>query len=167
MKLEDSIDDSLKNIIARKHVAETKVHSKVPLLILLARFWHEGWELTRSIFLYVVVGVGIGAFIHGYLPVGFFETYLRNGSWWSVPLATILAVPLYSNAVGVIPVMQALVAKGVPFGTALAFMMATVGLSLPEALILKKAMKPKLLVAFFSVVTLGIVLIGYVFNALV
>lgn len=167
MKLEDSIDDSLKNIIARKHVAETKVHSKVPLLILLARFWHEGWELTRSIFLYVVVGVGIGAFIHGYLPVGFFETYLRNGSWWSVPLATILAVPLYSNAVGVIPVMQALVAKGVPFGTALAFMMATVGLSLPEALILKKAMKPKLLVAFFSVVTVGIVLIGYVFNALV
>jgi uncharacterized membrane protein YraQ (UPF0718 family) len=167
MKLEDSIDDSLKNIIARKHVAETKVHSKVPLLILLARFWHEGWELTRSIFLYVVVGVGIGAFIHGYLPVGFFETYLQNGSWWSVPLATILAVPLYSNAVGVIPVMQALVAKGVPFGTALAFMMATVGLSLPEALILKKAMKPKLLVAFFSVVTLGIVLIGYVFNALV
>ncbi len=167
MKLEDSIDDSLKNIIARKHVAETKVHSKVPLLILLARFWHEGWELTRSIFLYVVVGVGIGAFIHGYLPVGFFETYLRNGSWWSVPLATILAVPLYSNAVGVIPVVQALVAKGVPFGTALAFMMATVGLSLPEALILKKAMKPKLLVAFFSVVTIGIVLIGYVFNALV
>lgn len=166
MKLENSIDDSLKKIIANTIIAETKAKKAVPWATLLKRFWHEGWDLTRQIFLYVVVGVGIGALIHGYLPVGFFESYLKNGSWWSVPLATILAVPLYSNAVGVIPVMQALVAKGVPFGTALAFMMATVGLSLPEALILKKAMKPKLLLAFFSVVTTGIIIIGYVFNTI-
>ncbi len=166
MKLENSIDDSLKKIIANKHISETKAKKTLPLFTLLTRFWHEGWDLTRQIFLYVVVGVGIGALIHGYLPVGFFETYLKNGNWWSVPLATILAVPLYSNAVGVIPVMQALVAKGVPFGTALAFMMATVGLSLPEALILKKAMKPKLLFSFFAVVTIGIIVIGYIFNAI-
>ncbi len=166
MKLENSIDDSLKNIIANKSSAEIKVKKKVPLLTLLTCFWYEGGDLTRRIILYVVVGVGIGALIHGYLPVGFFESYLKNGSWWSVPLATILAVPLYANAVGVIPVMQALVAKGVPFGTALAFMMATVGLSLPEALILKKAMKPNLLFSFFAVVTIGIIVIGYLFNAI-
>jgi hypothetical protein len=98
--------------------------------------------------------------------MNFFEKYLINSNWWSVPLATILAVPLYSNAVAVIPIMEVLVTKGIPFGTALAFMLATVGLSLPEALILKKAMKPKLLFSFFAVVTLGIILIGYLFNFL-
>lgn len=108
--------------------------------------------------------MGLGALIHGYVPVGFFEKYLRNFTWWSVPLATVLAIPLYSNAAGVIPVIQALVAKGVPLGTALSFMMATVGLSLPEALILKRAMKIKLLSLFFSTVGLGIILIGYLFN---
>ncbi|MBP6994325.1 permease, partial [Candidatus Woesebacteria bacterium] len=166
MKLENSIDDSLRAIIAKKPVAQNIQQSKVPLSSLLIQFWHEGWEITKSIFLYVVVGVGVGAIIHGYLPVGFFEKYLANGNWWSVPLATILAVPLYSNAVGVIPVMQVLVSKGVPLGTALSFMMATVGLSFPEALILKKAMKPRLLYSFFITVTLGIMLIGTAFNLL-
>ncbi len=108
-----------------------------------------GWNLTKKIFSYVLIGVGLGALIHGFVPVGFFEKFLKNSSWWSVPLATILAIPLYSNAVGVIPVVQALVVKGVPLGTALSFMMATVGLSLPEALILKRAMKIKLLILFF------------------
>jgi uncharacterized membrane protein YraQ (UPF0718 family) len=89
---------------------------------------------------------------------------LEGGSWWSVPAAALLAIPLYSNAVAVIPVMEALVAKGVPFGTALAFMMATVGLSFPEALILKKALKTRALLAFFGTVAIGIVLTGYLFN---
>jgi hypothetical protein len=135
-------------------------------LSLLLYFWKEGFSLTKKIFPYVIIGVGLGAIVHGFVPMNFFEKYLINSNWWSVPLATILAVPLYSNAVAVIPIMEVLVTKGIPFGTALAFMLATVGLSLPEALILKKAMKPKLLFSFFAVVTLGIILIGYLFNFL-
>jgi uncharacterized membrane protein YraQ (UPF0718 family) len=167
MGLEKEIDDDLKKIIEkskdqRQNPLKQKETASKELLI---QFWIEGWSLTRKIFTYVLIGVGLGAVIHGFVPIGFFEQYLKNTNLWSVPLAAILAVPLYSNAVGVIPIMEALVDKGVPFGTALAFMMATVGLSLPEALILKKAMKTRLLISFFGVVTLGIIFIGYLFNA--
>lgn len=129
-------------------------------------WWHEAYRLTLKLLPYILIGVGLGAVIHGYVPRGFFETTLHSGMWWSVPIATVAAVPLYSNAVGVVPVMQALVAQGVPIGTAFAFMMATVGLSLPEALILKKVMSVKLLALFFGLVTTGIVLIGYLVNLL-
>lgn len=167
--LEDEIDESLKKIINQPKNIKKQIlkQEKVKLSFLLKHFWNEGWDLTKKIFTYVLIGVGLGAIIHGFVPVGFFEKYLANSSLWSVPLAAILAVPLYSNAVGVMPIMRALVVKGVPFGTALAFMMATVGLSLPEALILKKAMKIKLLVSFFTVVTVGIILIGWLFNTIV
>jgi uncharacterized membrane protein YraQ (UPF0718 family) len=143
MGLEEEIDDDLKRIINQSKNNRHSVYNfkKEKLIKLLPRFWQEGFDITKKVFSYVLIGVGLGALIHGYVPMGFFERYLKNGSFWSVPLATILAVPLYSNAVGVIPIMQALVSKGVPFGTALSFMMATVGLSLPEAMILKKAMK--------------------------
>lgn len=163
--LEKEIDESLRKIIenSKNNKATIKI-KKEPWKILLKNFWYEGWSLTKKIFSYVLIGVGLGALIHGFVPVGFFEKYLKNSSWWAVPLATILAIPLYSNAVGVIPIVQALVAKGVPLGTALSFMMATVGLSLPEALILKRAMKIKLLILFFSTVAIGIILIGYFFN---
>lgn len=133
---------------------------------LLKLWWEEGFALTKKLIPYVLIGVGIGALIHGYVPQDFFEDRLSNGAWWTVPLATIVAVPLYSNAVAVIPIMSALVAKGVPIGTAIAFMMATVGLSLPEALILKKVMSMRLLIAYFSVVTVGIILIGWMINIL-
>lgn len=166
MNLEKEIDDSLKALIEKSkkgHKLDLKI-KKEKFLKLLGKFWQEGWGFTKKIYPYVLVGVGFGALIHGFVPVNFFEHYLKKGKIWTVPLATILAVPLYSNAVGVIPVMEALVAKGVPFGTALAFMMATVGLSLPEAMILKRAMKTRLLIVFFGVVTLGIILIGWFFN---
>lgn len=168
MRLEAEIDDDLKKIIANSKNKKAVEFSfkKEKITVLLPKFWQEGWEITKKVFVYVLIGVGLGALIHGYVPMGFFEKYLKNSSWWSVPLAAILAVPLYSNAVGVIPIMQALVVKGVPFGTALSLMMATVGLSLPEAMILKKAMKTKLLISFFTVVTIGIILIGYFFNFL-
>ncbi len=133
---------------------------------LLLVWWREGLTLTKKLTPYVLMGIAIGAAIHGFIPQNFFEQTLNNGAWWAVPLATIVAVPLYSNAVGVIPIMQALVIKGVPVGTALAFMMATVGLSLPEALILKKVMSLKLLAMYFGVVTVGIMLIGYSLNIL-
>ncbi|MFH1947535.1 MAG: permease [Candidatus Magasanikbacteria bacterium] len=124
----------------------------------------EAWGIVRKVVLYIIAGVALGAIIHGFVPANFFESYLQTAGVFAVPLAVILAVPLYSNASGVIPVIQALIAKGVSIGTGLAFMMAVVGLSLPEALILKKVMKLKLLLTFFGIVTLGIIFIGYLFN---
>ena len=134
---------------------------------LLLTWWGEGLTLTKKLIPYVLIGVGLGAAIHGIVPQDFFEHTLNNEAWWTVPLAVIVAVPLYSNAVAVIPIMQALVGVGVPLGTAMAFMMATVGLSLPEALILKKVMSLKLLAMYFGVVTVGIVLVGYLFNSII
>jgi uncharacterized membrane protein YraQ (UPF0718 family) len=134
---------------------------------LVLTWWSEGLALTGKLVPYVLLGVGLGAAIHGFVPQDFFEHTLSGGAWWTVPLATIVAVPLYSNAVAVIPIMQALVGVGVPFGTAIAFMMATVGLSLPEALILKKVMSLKLLALYFGTVTIGIICIGYLFNVVI
>ncbi len=127
-------------------------------------WWQEALELTKKLVLYILIGVGLGAAIHGFVPQNFFESALGNNAWWTVPVAVLVAVPLYSNAVGVVPVVQALVLKGVAIGTSFAFMMATVGLSLPEALILKKVMSMKLLLTYFGVVTIGIIIIGYLLN---
>ncbi|MFH1789948.1 MAG: permease [bacterium] len=124
----------------------------------------EAFGIIRNIWLYIIIGVLLGAVIHNYIPVGFFEEYLQKAGILAVPLAVILAVPMYSNASAVVPVIQALVAKGIPFGTAFAFMMAVVGLSLPEAIMLKKVLKLKLLLWFFALVTVGIVAIGFIFN---
>jgi hypothetical protein len=121
----------------------------------------EALGVMRQIWIYIVVGIAIGAGIHGYIPEGFFEQYLEAAGFWGVPVAVLLAVPMYANASGVIPIIFALVEKGVPVGTALAFMMAVVGLSLPEALILQKVLQWQLLGAFFGVVTVGIIGIGY------
>ena len=127
-----------------------------------------GIEYTKDIFsqiwLYVMIGVGIGAFIHGYVPVSFVTTYAGNSNPFAVPIAVILGVPLYSNAAGTIPIVQALMEKGLALGTTLAFMMAVTSLSLPEFVILRKVLKPRLLLTFFGTVALGIVLIGYLFN---
>jgi hypothetical protein len=127
---------------------------------------HEAWSITRRITPFVLIGVALGAAIHSYVPQGYFEKMLQQTGLFSVPLAVLLAIPLYANASGVIPIIEALIAKGVATGTALAFMMAIVGLSLPEALILKRAMTWKLIGIFFGVVASGIIVIGYVFNAL-
>lgn len=124
----------------------------------------EAFKITKKIVPYILFGVGVGALIHGYVPNGFFEKYITKSNPFAVPLAVVLAIPLYSNASGVIPIVESLVSKGIPLGTALVFMMATVGLSLPEALILKRIMKLPLLIAFFGIVALGIIIIGYIFN---
>jgi len=126
----------------------------------------EAFGIVKKVLPYIIIGVAVGAIIHGYVPANFFESYLQKAGILGVPLAVILAVPLYSNASGVIPIIQALVAKGVPLGTALAFMMAVVGLSLPEALILKKVLKLPLLLTFFGIVTIGIIIMGYLLNLL-
>lgn len=130
----------------------------------LKLFWNEGWGYTKKILIYVIIGVGVGALIHGYVPSDFFERYITADNLLAVPIAVVAAVPLYANAVGVIPIMESLVAKGIPLGTAMAFMMAIVGLSLPEALILKQVMKLRLLMYFFGITTINIIAIGYLFN---
>jgi len=126
----------------------------------------DAFAITRKVTPYVLLGVGAGALIHGFVPEGFFEEYIQKDNLFAVPVAVILAVPFYANASGVIPIMESLVEKGIPLGTALAFMMAVVGLSFPEALILKKVMKLPLLLAFFGIVSIGIIFVGYVFNLL-
>lgn len=126
----------------------------------------DAWGIVRGVVLYVIIGIGIGAAMHGYVPEGFFETYLSADKWYSVPLAVILAVPMYANAAGIVPVIQVFVAKGVPLGTAIAFMMGVVGLSLPEATLLKKVMTWRLIGIFFGVVALFIMLSGYLFNVI-
>lgn len=122
------------------------------------------WNIVRGVLVYVLVGIGIGAAMHGFVPDGFFERYLAAGNWWSMPLAVILAVPMYANAAGIVPVIEVFVAKGVPLGTAIAFMMSVVGLSLPEATLLKKVMTWRLIGIFFGVVTVFIIISGYLFN---
>jgi hypothetical protein len=141
-------------------------NQKMELKKLLSYWWTDGFTITKSIFPYVVLGVAIGSIIHGFVPALLIEKYLSVKAWWVVPMATLLGVPLYANSVSVIPIVEALIGKGIPMGTALAFMTATVTLSIPEALILKKAMKWQLLAIFFGITILGIILIGYLFNFL-
>jgi uncharacterized membrane protein YraQ (UPF0718 family) len=131
---------------------------------LIKIFWSECWDITKKIILYVLAGIAIGALIHGYVPTGYFEEYITKENLFAVPLATLLAVPMYANVAGIIPIIESLIEKGIPLGTAMSFMMATVGLSLPEALILIKVMKLKLLLFFFGIVTINIIFIGYIFN---
>ena len=125
----------------------------------------ESTGIVRSVLPYVLIGIAIGAVMHGYIPEGFFEDYIGNGSWYAVPLAVILGVPMYANATGIVPVIQVFVEKGIPLGTSLAFMMAVVGLSIPEAMLLRKVMTGKLIAIFFGVVATCIILAGYFFNA--
>lgn len=127
----------------------------------------DAWGIVKGVALYVVIGIAIGAAVHGYVPEGFFESSMNRGNWWAVPIAVICAVPMYANAAAIVPVIEVFVAKGVPLGTAIAFMMATVGLSLPEAVLLKKVMTWKLIGIFFGTVTASIILSGYVFNVLI
>ena len=126
----------------------------------------DAWAITGRVMPYVLIGVGVGAAVHGYIPEGYFESILSGNNIWGVPLAVVIGIPLYANASAAIPIMSALVEKGVALGTAIAFMMAIVGLSLPEALILKRVMSWKLLGIFFGTVTAAIICIGYALNVL-
>jgi len=120
--------------------------------------------VVKKVWLYIIIGIGIGAWIHGYVPADFLAQYAGSDKWYAVPLATLIGIPLYSNAAGVIPLVGALSEKGVSMGTTLAFMMAVTGLSLPEFMILKKVMKLKLIIIFAGIVGTGIIFTGYLFN---
>jgi hypothetical protein len=123
-------------------------------------------DIVGRVWLYVVLGIAVGAAIHGYVPTNAMAAIMGRDAWWSVPLAVLLGVPMYSNAAGIIPIVQALLGKGAALGTVLAFMMAVIGLSLPEAIILRKVLKLPLIFAFFGVVAAGIMVVGFLFNAL-
>jgi hypothetical protein len=121
-------------------------------------------DVVKTVWLSLIAGIGVGAWIHGYVPDGFLTAIMGTSAWWSVPAAVLLGVPLYSNAAGIIPIVPALLSKGVSLGTALAFMMSVIGLSLPEVIILRKVLKPPLIFAFVGVVAVGITAVGYLFN---
>jgi hypothetical protein len=121
-------------------------------------------DIVSKVWIYIVAGIAVGAAVHGYVPENFMASFMGKGAWWSVPLAVLIGVPLYSNAAGIIPILQALLEKGAALGTALAFMMAVIGLSLPEMIILKKVMKLPLIIIFISVVATGIMILGFIFN---
>jgi hypothetical protein len=121
-------------------------------------------DIVGKVWPYVLAGIAVGAGIHGYVPENFMAAIMGKGAWWSVPLAVLIGVPMYSNAAGIIPVVQALLGKGAALGTVLAFMMSVIGLSLPETIILRKVLRPQLIAVFVGVVTVGILIVGYVFN---
>ena len=121
-------------------------------------------EIVGRVWLYVLLGIAVGAGIHGYVPENFMASIMGRGAWWSVLLAVVIGMPMYSNAAGIIPIVQALLGKGAALGTVLAFMMSVIGLSLPEAIILRQVLKPRLIATFFGVVAGGILLVGYLFN---
>ena len=121
-------------------------------------------EIVGKVWLYIVLGVGLGAGIHGYVPENFMASLMGKSVWWSVPVAVLIGVPMYSNAAGILPVVQALLGKGAALGTVMAFMMSVIALSAPEMIILRKVLKPQLIAVFAGVVAVGIMVVGYVFN---
>lgn len=130
----------------------------------------DAWDYTKDIFkkiyLYVMIGVGVGAYIHGYIPAEFIAKYAGGDVWYAVPLAVLLGIPMYASAAGVMPLVEVLTSKGMLLGSALAFMMAVTALSLPEAMILKRILHIKLIAIFFGIVGFGILIVGYIFNAI-
>lgn len=124
-------------------------------------------EIVGKVWLYVVLGIAVGAGIHGYVPQDFMARIMgKEAGWWSVPLAVAIGIPMYSNAAGIIPIVQALLGKGAALGTVLAFMMSVIALSLPEMIILRKVLRPRLIAVFIAVVGAGILIVGYLFNAI-
>lgn len=128
--------------------------------------WNYTMDIFKKIYLYVIIGIAVGAFIHGYIPTDFIAKYTGGDAWYTVPLAVILGIPMYSSAAGVMPLVEVLTSKGMLLGSALSFMMAVTALSLPEAMILKRLLHTKLIATFFLIVGSGIILIGYIFNAI-
>lgn len=162
--LEHHIEDWVREIRMTEHaVVEEKLT------------WHDRMrmggvavkDIVGKVWIYVVAGIGVGALIHGYVPENFMAAIMGKQAWWSVPAAVIVGIPMYSNAAGIVPVVQALLSKGAALGTVLAFMMAVIALSLPEMVILRKVLKPTLIAVFIGVVGAGIMLTGYLFNMII
>lgn len=165
MNLEPLLTPWVHNVL-RQSSTQNETVSDNPLT-----FWQrfpgvlqEAWGIVKSIFVYILIGIGVGAFIHGFVPTGFFEQYIGKDNPFAVPIAVIIGAPMYANPAGVVPILEALVGKGVPLGTALAFMMSVIALSLPEVMLLKKIMTWKLMAYFFGFMIIAIIISGYIFN---
>ncbi|MEI8074156.1 MAG: permease [Bacteroidota bacterium] len=166
MKLEQHLTPWVQTIIANAETEEELEEEKLTLSQRFPTILKEAFNIVKGVSLYIIIGIGIGAAMHGFLPTGFFEHYINKGQWYAVPLAVLIGVPMYSNAAGVIPIIQVLVAKGIPLGTAIAFMMGVIGLSLPEAMLLKKVMNWKLIAIYFGTIAFFMILSGYLFNSI-
>ncbi len=165
LKLEYLLTDWVRKVWADSEKEKERFEDeKLSFIKRIPAITSEASEIIKSVILYVIIGIAIGAGMHGYIPEGFFEQYIGKDTWYAIPLAVLLGVPMYANAAGIIPVIQVFIAKGVPLGTSLSFMMAVVGLSIPEAILLKKVMTGRLIAVFFGVVTVCIIISGFVFN---
>lgn len=165
LKLEHLLTDWVKKILENKQVDDDSyLEEKQTFMQRLPSIGKEALGIVKGVSIYILIGIAIGGLMHGFIPTGFFEQYITKDNPFAVPIAVIVGVPMYSNAAGVLPIMQVLVQKGIPIGTAIAFMMAVVGLSIPEGLLLKKVMTTKMLLIFFGVVTTCIIISGYLFN---
>lgn len=162
LNLEDQILIDVKPINAEFHADVVKISLKERT----KEAWDYTYDIFKKIYIYVMIGVGVGAWIHGYIPTDFIAQYTGQGNPFAVIIAVVMGVPMYSNAAGVMPLVEVLTNKGMLLGTALSFMMAVTALSLPEALILKKILSTKLIAIFFTIVGSGIIAIGYLFNAI-
>jgi uncharacterized membrane protein YraQ (UPF0718 family) len=164
MKLEPLLTDWVQKIIANKQAAESFEEEKRTFKQRIPEIFTEAIAIIKGVSIYIIIGVAIGGLMHGYIPTGFFEQYITKDNPFAVPIAVLVGVPMYSNTAGILPIMQVLVEKGIPLGTVIAFSMAVVALSIPEALLLKKIMTTKMLAIFFAVVTVCIIISGYIFN---
>ncbi len=160
------VENLLADFVIKKRTDKDVPLGKLTAKQRLTNAWRYTLEILHKVWPFVLVGIGIGSWIHGYVPVDTLAGYAGADKWYAVPLATLLGIPLYSNAAGILPLIGVLQEKGVAMGTILAFMMAVTALSLPEFMILKKIMKSKLIIIFASTVGLGIMLTGYLFNAI-
>lgn len=163
LKLEKYVEDFVYKIHSKQELKEIKQTQKQRRDFAL----NEVKSIVKKVWLYIIIGVGIGGFFHGFLPEDWITNYLGKGNLFAVPLATLVGVPLYANVLGTIPIAESLIGKGLPIGTALAFLMAVTALSLPEMIILKKVLKTRLIVIFVTIVSISIILTGYLFNILI
>lgn len=166
MDMEKYIMPEFLKFKSRKQLEAEYDNAQVPINDLIKIWRGQVWDVTKKVFPFVLLGVGFGALIHGFVPESLVATYLSSKAWWVVPASVLLGTPLYTNSIGVIPVIEALINKGMPMGTALSFMTASTTLSIPSGLMLAKLMKKELLVTFFGITILGIMLMGYLFNAI-
>lgn len=164
LRMENHLEDWVQKIQAGR--AAVLANEATGWVERFAAGWNHVKQIVGKVWPYILLGIGLGAAIHGYVPEDFMASFMGKDVWWAVPAAVLLGVPMYSNAAGIIPVVEALLGKGAALGTVLAFMMAVIALSAPEMIILRKALKPTLLATFAGVVATGILLVGYVFNFL-
>jgi len=166
MKLERYVEDFVYEIRS-KNIQPNLIGEKLTWLDRFQQAWGKTREIVSRVWLFVIIGIGIGAFIHGFVPENALTGIMGERAWWSVPASVLLGVPLYSNAAGIVPIVSAMLDKGASLGTVLAFMMSVVALSLPEMIILRKVLKPRLIAIFISVVAISIIVTGYLFNLIV